>query len=329
MSRFFLPLKSNAAWFTGPETRKSLERRIKNYLLLYDEIIIQDAKYSCSIVENGSFDFLIPANKISTDREKINYFTPGQEMTLFMSPEGSNTQHPVLSGNMIASYEIDYYPIIFDAGLLNEEYFIWISNDLDQNDTRLANKEIFKDKNNLELKKILPENSFVQNFILKSLYFDSLLAYRLNLPFLVDNNISKVIEWKNQQIKSIWKPELKDFFYKTWISLDHPDYTNESWEKIHKIRQSEAGRDYRRMIENITNEVLINLPSISDKRDIENLILKLFHKELVEELKSRLTTPLNATINIGLNFFPYGGIVGALKDITEIAQLKTSWVSLI
>ena len=169
----------------------------------------------------------------------------------------------------------------------------------------------------------------MQNYILKSLYHDSFLSYRLGLPFLVDKNILKVIEWKNQQIKNTWKFELRDIFYKIWISLNHPDYANESWEKVHKIRESKAGHDYRRMIGNIINQVLEILPEIDDKKDVENLITKLLHKEVVEELKSKLQNPVIASLKLGLNFIPYGGLVSSFKDIFDIIQDKSSWISLI
>jgi len=63
MGKIFFPLRSNSAWFVGSDTRTSLEKRLKTTLLIYDEIVLQDAQYQCTIWENGSFDILIPGRK--------------------------------------------------------------------------------------------------------------------------------------------------------------------------------------------------------------------------------------------------------------------------
>lgn len=50
MSTLYLPLRSNAGWFATEDTQAELENRLKTFLIVYDELIIQDGVYEVTFL---------------------------------------------------------------------------------------------------------------------------------------------------------------------------------------------------------------------------------------------------------------------------------------
>lgn len=327
MTQILLPLRSNAGWFHDQNTRSKLEYLIKNYMLIYDEVIFQNARYMCTIGENGSIDLMIPTNSI--DRTKIKYFVPGESFKLLIGPSGETPTNTLLDGPAVASYEVDYYPIINDAGLLNEKYFGWLQSDIQEEDKKLAQKEIQNDR--IKLNKIdnLPNNHFQKKKIIEAFYFDSLFAFRLNIPFLVYRNIFPLIKMKNEEAKQRWLPSLNDTVYDNWLQLGLPDLGKSSWKDIHELRESLLGEDFRRMIERISVNVSSEITNIKNVEDIKILLSQEFSKELINEISALLKTDKELVFNTMLNFVPYGSIISSAADFIKIFNERKSWVSLL
>ena len=178
MSRIFLPLRSNSAWFTEAEALYELERRIKNCIVLYDEIIIQDGRYVCRIGEAGSFDILMPSSRYPGDRTKLEPCKTGENFSVLVGGK------KIIGGKADVAYETDFYPIINNAGLAEMDYFKWIGVDLEEEYKKIARKEMNNDLNRDDIAEQIPDYYFKQKNILESLYIDSLFAFRLNLPFI-------------------------------------------------------------------------------------------------------------------------------------------------
>lgn len=288
MTQIFLPIRSNAGWFHDHQTRSKLEYLVKNYMMIYDELIFQNGRYRCTIVENGSLDLFIPLDSI--DRTKITYFKPGEKFRLLVGPTGEIPTDEIMGGPVIAVYEADYYPIVHDSGLINERYFKWLNGDISDDDKKLAKKEIGTDRTKLNEIKELPNNHFQKSKIIESFYFDSLFAFRLNIPFLVYRNAFPIIKMKNEETKVKWMPDLNEVAYKNWLQLELPDFGKLAWEDIHELRESDPGKDFRRMIERISNNVSSEIVNVNNTEDIQTIVNQEFSKELIKELSSRVKT---------------------------------------
>jgi hypothetical protein len=48
-SQILLPLRSNTAWFSGPDSRSDLEARMKWFLALYDVLVVQNGRYTLTL----------------------------------------------------------------------------------------------------------------------------------------------------------------------------------------------------------------------------------------------------------------------------------------
>ena len=133
MSQLFLPLRSNAAWFTSADTRDALERRMKQYALLYDQVVLQNGRYRFVAVDSGGVETYVPPGVDDESRLSIDYYTPGSEFAVRISADPDGEWHPLIAGQTRASYAADFLPILHDAGMLSGDYFAWFNGDIDQN----------------------------------------------------------------------------------------------------------------------------------------------------------------------------------------------------
>ena len=329
MSRIFIPLRSNGSWFLDKNSRSELNLLIKNYMIIYDEIVFQDLRYNCAVGETGSIDFMINPDNANLDRTKIHYFTPGESFKLLIGPEGKVPTQQIMNETAIAAYEVDFYPIIHEAGLLTASYFNWVKIDISEEDKKYIKKEIGTDLRLKELTDLLPSNQFLRNKYVESFYFDSMLALRMRLPLLVNEKLLPIIQWKNSRIKHKWFPSVNEMIFKNWIKIGLPNIADSSWEEIDEFRQSLAGEDFRRMIERISNKVNYELKNVESSADIKSIISDEFSKELVEEIKARLRTRGRTGLNVLLNLLPGGALLSSSDEISSLVEQEQSWVSLL
>lgn len=299
--------------------------------MFYDEIIFQDALYTCTTWENGSFDILIPPDSINFDRSKIKYFKSGSKSSVIFGKANEEVKHQLIGGEVKSFYHVDFYPIIKEAELLTADYIFFKVIDANSIAKKKAKQAAIMDFRKPELSKTLIGNSYFKKKILEALHIDSTLSYSLETPFVIDQNVGSIIHWKNNETIKIHEGTIKDIFFNNWIDLGLPDFSKASWEEIDKLRSSNAGIELRRMIQKIVDEITDNFYNISDPRDATNIIKNNFGKELIKELNAKAPTKKEIFLNIVLNILPLGiGTVGGgIKDLVNFALNKRSWVSLL
>jgi len=327
MRELFLPLRSNSSWFSTTSTRDRLERQIKVNLVLYDRLIVQDGRYRITAGTDGQgMDMLLPTNKCGDDRKSISFYEPGGKFGVRLGDK------VLLQSESYVSYDVDFYPIFYDAGLLDAEYIEWRPIDLTAQHQREADQQAEEDSRNDQLNGILPENSYLRGAILRAIYRDSFLAHSLRTPFCVDSAVAPVVQWKQRLGKTAWLHELPPIFFDCWVKLDLPDFSSYSWEEVRRVRESGAGADLRMMMDRTLAQIEDALPNISDQREISELVALGMSKELIREVDARRSRAAGTVVNLALNWLPLpffgGALAGTVKDLQSLWNERGSWLSL-
>ena len=325
MNRIFLPLRSNSGWFVDKEFRFEFERRLKNCVVIYDEIIIQDGRYIYRGGKTGNFDLFLPSDQSGRDRREHITCETGKEFGVTLGDK------KIIWDTAEAAYETDFFPFVYDAGLVEKEYIKWIPVDL-PDEAKNTPKEIANlDIEDRALKQHLPETYYQKKNILESLYFDAFLSFHMNLPFLTDYRMTPIIHWKNKQVGMQFDKTIKDILLSCWISVGFPDFGALPWKKVIKIRESRAGQDFRKMVGQISSVIKDSYQDTKDKTERELLVQRLLSQELVRQLRAKLPKPQMVLFNLGLNLIPWGGgvVLGGGKDLKDLIDKRNSWVSLI
>ncbi|HOE18859.1 MAG TPA: hypothetical protein PLX02_14295 [Syntrophorhabdaceae bacterium] len=325
MNRIFLPLRSNCGWFVDEEFRSEFVMRLKNCVVIYDEIVIQDGRYIYRGGKTENFDLFLPADQSGRNRREHTICKTGQEFGVTIGDK------KIIWGTAEVAYETDFYPFIYDAGIVEKEYIKWLPADLPDEVKSTAKKVANFDIEDDELKQYLPETYYQQKNVLESLYFDAFLSNHMNLPFLTDYRMTPIIQWKNKQVGMHFDKTVQDILLSCWISIGLPDFGALPWEKVIMIRESRAGQDFRNMVGQISSVVINNYQYVKNEIELELLVQRILSQELVRQLRAKLPKPQTAFFNLGLNLIPWGGgvVLGGGKDLKDLIEKRNSWVSLI
>ncbi len=324
-SKVFFPLRSNAAWFRDSIVRDKLENRIKVNLLLYDRVLVEDGSYVVMAGVDGlqGLEQTIPPGTSNIDRTKSIYIEEGGR---FEFRTGSNT---LLSAEAWRGYHVDFMPILAQRNLVNVG-FVELSRPrlqpgtLDEISVRSIAEQIQQ-----QCADSLPENRYLAKVIVNGLLRDSTLAYFMNVPISVDEHAINVIRKQQSLVASDWSDALPEHFLDFWLDLDLPNFSEWSWDQVVEVRESEIGRDFRRMLHRVCQTARQALEEGARNRDIRDAISTVWAKELIDELRSRRATHFGTIASIAMNVVPFGFIPSIAKDCLALGREQESWVSIL
>lgn len=324
-SKIFIPLRSNAGWFHTAHHRSHLERLVKTYLLIYDFILLENGRTFVSVGEKGQgLETTWPGNTYPSDRSQIKFFEPGTQFGLRVGNIN------VLEDVTHKAYEVDFLPIIREAGLESKEYVEWFDGEIkDSMAKNTITDRVSSDLRSGIFDEVLPANRFLQEQILKGFYRDSLVGYYLDLPIAVDYHVVPLLEHQGGKTNVHYQADLPVKVFRQFMKLDLPDLTDLPWEEIVKLRESSMGHSFRRMLASVSERIKQAISEVGNVQDIDDLVRKEVSNELLQELRQRIRSNKKLIISSCLNLIPYGFLGSVCNDVVEFLRNRNSWVSII
>lgn len=327
MDRILLPLRSNAGWFTDANSQAALEQRLKNYLVTFDEIAVQDGRYSVTLWNSQtSFELMSPAASIGFPRNSVDYFKAEHEPLLLVGGQ-------VLGqGPAEASYTVDFAPLFTAAGIRDADYVEWLDGDItEESKKQLGKLASIQTSSRIPVPPELESMSAKRReTILTALLIDTAISNAVGIPFSTDFHAGPLISWNNAGVLSRLAPAIRPRIYDEWVLLGLPDFSSASWDEVHKVRESMAGRDYRAMLRRVEADVLAATREELSSDEIVSIIRRGLVNEIVTELIALAPSAKQAALNVGWNLVPLvGAALATISDVREIVQHQQSWVSLL
>lgn len=330
VSRVFFPLRSNAGWFESEQARSDLEERIKQSLLVYDEVWFQDGRYLCFVGDDGFIEFMMAPDAYPGDRDGISYYRLGHPFELSVANVGEESWHPLLKGPALAAWEVDFYPILGKSGFLEDPAVTLALVDVPDREKARCKAEARQDVPRVQTENVLHGNTYYQQLVVQTYYVDSVLACALNMPIAVDPTIAQLALWKNSKITGeLGLPTDRVMILNQVVKLAIPCLAGLSWEQVHSIRDSAVGRDFRKMIARIHDELTKEIPRLSNREDVKDVIARHFISELVDELRAISKTSTDVVLGIVANVMPVVGAAATAKEIWDLIRQRRSWVYLL
>jgi len=330
VTTLFLPLRSNCGWFASEDTHAELARRLKSWLLFYDVIAPEDGRYRAFYTERGSFDWDLGVGAID-DRTQIRYYEPESDFAILVAAEETGPFHSLLRGPAFARYEVDFFPLLHEAGITSAEYVRWISDDLTDEAKLIAKKSASAAIRAAEEDEApASPNRWLASKIVQNLHRDAFLAGALDLPMSVDVQAGAVVSKSNELVGSEWAREATSVLQEGWLSLGLPDPSREPWDVILELRESAGGKDFRRVIAHLSQFASEVLSGGGSSEDFAEEARKLLVGELLAELLRRRASPGEAVINLALNLIPYASTaLGTANDVRKVVREHQSWVAVL
>ena len=324
VTQVYMPLRSNAAWFSNADTKARLESQLKTNLVLYDRVVLQDGRYHVTAGDDGQgMAWEFPGDNCGVDRTRVKYYEPGQFFGVAV--EGKF----VMSSTCQTAYEIDFLPMIQETRLEDVTYIRWISSDVRPEVKSAIESQVHTDLMTHSCDDVLPENSYLRKRVLEGLYRDAAVAHSLATPFSVDFNVAPLVEYQQRMARQRWSNEIPAAFFDYWVKMELPDLSTLDWWDLHEFRESAAGRSFREMVHRITRRVKNVIRESREQRDVDVWIAREFNQELLQELSKRITSPGMSIARSCLNVIPFGVIGSVVLEAMAMDADQNSWVSLV
>lgn len=136
-NRVFFALRSNIGWFQSPNLKTDIENRVKEAILIYDKILIEDGTFEAKIfaphIAPSAMHLYIPPGLAPMDRRSIDHQRDIEPTiaTIGMTLDGGS---PVtLYHGECNRFKIDYYGLFKDLELSDYEFikFLVLQNNYD------------------------------------------------------------------------------------------------------------------------------------------------------------------------------------------------------
>jgi hypothetical protein len=277
-SQVFMPLRSNAGWFESPDTRKALERQIKVNLMIYDRVIFQNGRWHMTAGYDSQGMEMPPTFYKFSDEQRrhISYGAKGSHFGIQMGDV------PILQSTAEISLNADFYPILYDAGLLETTCYRW--QEKDSAITKLPGADRAISDIVEACADVLPNNRFARRCLVEGFIKDSLLAQAMKVPMTVDYQVSPFVLKHHHFLLDKFEPDMRRRFFDRWVSVDLPDFSDFTWDEIIDARESQAGIAFREMVARVCATVTKAVADGADESDIDHLVLVGITKELIAEL---------------------------------------------
>lgn len=338
MTRVFLPLRSNINWFQSQELKTQLDARLKEALLLYDEVVIEDGTFYAEITEHGGFQPYLPPGTIPVDQRIIEWDRDIRptEVKLGFKIEGSHGPfQTLLAGKTIARYKVDFFDLTRGSRLSDADFVTHATiseTQLPSSVREAIRRENFHDRSHLNLEL---GSDWIRNLVINSLNRDTIIAAMMQAAVIIDPTHGAVLRQKCILPKDVVTPGSEEqVALQHVISVAAPDFATLSIDDVIELREDRSWADFRVLLGELVASVLDDPTVLGNRSRFKEEIGKSFSKTLLNELASRYKGKKDIVIDLGLGFasnlqgigLPIG-IAEAGRDIAQWHKERGTWLA--
>lgn len=325
MSKILYPLRASAGWFASPKALVGLENHIKVSLICYDTLTFQDGNYDLQVTEQGSFDM-----PYAPEQERELRFYEGHEITFTLGKPSGGQQHTLISGPTIASYHVDFHPVLKANMLTGVDGVELLDAHLTREVTGELDAQTRRDARDQDLRTRLPALEHELSYVLKALHYDTQLAYALDSSVVLDQRISSLLGAYQAHFANTLMPHVAPLVYQRALRLRMPDVRQWDWDRVLSIRESPPGMAFREMIGRVQHRVGEEFQNLRSPQDLQELVATEIEEELVNEIRDQSSPVGSLLLGFALNLVPaIGPIAQGLITLSDHARRQRSWVQLL
>jgi hypothetical protein len=342
LSRVFMPLRSNIGWFQSNDLREEISTRVKESILLYDELCIEDGTFSVDIVEGSGFlKRYHPPGSIPIEQRTIEYKRDLQptEMTLGIGPDDADAPTAIiLQGNASTRFKIDYHEIFKNAELSDFDFIKFII--LNEPSFPEEAKRTIKDQSQSDKSQFidLHSNKAIRNLIIDNLNHDLISSILLKSSAIFDSMHYDLLKRKCWQKESVFNPTqiVESTAIHQLLNIAVPNFSRLSIEEVVELRDEKSWSSFRVFIGSIASTVKDDPELLANSAEMEKAIRYNCDEALLNALKNKSTTGPTLGVDLGLGLLSlipgYGIIptaVSMAKSIKNHLEDKSAWYAFI
>lgn len=289
VSKIIFPLRSNVAWFESRRKKLNLEAKIKQALLIFDELLFEDGTFEVTFWENSAPETYVPPGNIEPSMRLKFDFIRKKPKNGFAAIQpfgaGKGQVFTISSGKIIEYFKADYYRILQDMKAEEHDFISTIVYELDTNHEKIIPDLCIRDK---KKKRILPSisNRHIRNCIVKGLNTDLVVSATSRTPIIIDSIHKSLIAQKQKDtfftLEKIFSR--KQAIQNDIIQLSIPDFSEKTWDEIIEIRNHPLFVSLRNANKNMTRFIMEEKELLCFPKDLKNEIEKKVPPDLIFEI---------------------------------------------
>jgi hypothetical protein len=325
----YFPMRSNIDFFEKKSNQLDLIAKIKQSILLYDNLHFDAGAYTISCGDNGSFDWWYPPDQINT----INLDVPETTSTGFyvnMQPEPNGKPFGVINhSDNSKNYVVSFQKLILNMGLIDEKFINFGIHELTPSGKQRLTKAIWNTSN---YKDFIEGTTFCKKKILDNFHYSLLCSETIDTPIMIDDLHKKLIEEMNLNIirAADLRIEVLERINKL-LKFNIPDFSLLSMDELLDLRKDRLFNNFREHLLKI-HELLINNDNYYENSEIEGLFMKDLMEEAKEFAPSDKKIALNGAVLL-LGFLPYIGnatsLASYLKEVNSLQSFQNTSLAFI
>lgn len=322
INRVFLPLRSNIGWFKSPDLREDISTRVKESILLYDEIYIEDGTFKADVLEGsaGPNKWYIPPPGRPEERT-IEYDRDLRQtdVSVGIGLDGDIAPRATISqGRTEDRFKIDYYELFKNIEKTDYTFLKFIvcpEYTFPRRARDILRDQSRDDKLNFEY---IHPNSAIRDLVIDNLNHDIVLSILLKSSIVLDSRHRDFLKekcWRPETTFSS-KPVAESVALREILNIEVPDFSKIPMERVLELREDRLWTKFRDLVRNIASTVKDEPELLANQKDLEKTILYNYAREHSREREKSQSTGLKLAIDLGLGLIPY---------VSEVKPIKSYW----
>ena len=326
----YFPIRSNIHFFEKKANQPHLISKIKQSILMYDNLIFDDGGYTLSCNEHGSFDSFVPPHQLDIselevpEKPSTNFFLNGRDditgKSFSLIPHSNNSQN----------YGVSFRKLLTEMNIENESFIKFELRELTPQGKQALREAVRKTN---DYKKFIDGNTFFKNKIFENFHNSIIMSNSLNTPFMLDNLHDTLLKNLSQNILKISDVRLEVFNrINELLQLNMPDFSNINVDEVLDLRKDKLFKNFREKLLGINNTLTGNDISELDTSQIDALFFNELLGEIKELAPSNKKLLISGTLNVA-GAVPGVGIavsgVSVAKDVVSTYKFSRTWLAFI
>jgi hypothetical protein len=305
----YFPMRSNIEFFEKKSNQPSLISKIKQSILMYENLYFDVGAYTLSCNERLSFEVYTPPEGIKNLDFDIPENAPdGFFLTMQEEPNGRPFSLASVEEKG-KSYRVCFQKLLEDIGLQGEDFIKLGTRVLTTDGERILKKLI---SHNNQYKKYIESPGRCKDNILKNLYLSLLASESSETPIIVDNLHNQIIQkLTNESIKQDQRLEVLNSVLNTAenhiIDIEIPDFSLMDIDTLLDYKKDKVFKNFRSKI--------LELNTVVAEKDVEQFN-KIIMGEVITELSSQLQEIAPSQSKLLIKLFT--GVLGLFPGVSEL-----------
>lgn len=313
-NRVYFPLRSNVGWFQSLNLQNEITNRVKESILIHDQLFIEDGTFLVDILDKGGKRALWTPPGVLPQELRTVEFTQDlkpEDIMVLMGPEGQQPTDVVLQGKASVRFKIDYYNVFKGLNVSSYDFLKFVIVDdmqIPSEAKQLIQHNAFMDKGRF---RDIETNSWLRDLVIENLNRDLIVSMLLQSGVVLDPRHGELLKRKHKAATGTDQMARNEeaAVVRHLLNVAAPNFSEMPIEQVIELRDHRLWQSFRAFVSEVISDVKMNPEVLTDPRAFDDAVRNKIDRALFEALKAKHPTGINLIVDLGL------GLLGLIDGL--------------